>query len=865
MKRNKKILCGATLALVAAMSLGAAALGASASVGGYTDFIREDFNTGVLSSDVWQTPAEGITLINVEPSINYRIYHQKSVSTKEEVTVADTDVLVVEYDLKSIDVEGGYWGVTYGAESTDLTLENAICFYGTSQMFFGGNEVNNFVYNADLTSTRWVAWSRDAVTRVVIYPDGAQKLYQDGALVAQVKAEDVGETQRDRNGYMGIAFSGSGSEANVTSVFGYFKIGHAAVADTIEDSAITWDIVDDTAEKAGLSDDFVSNQADVQGWITSAAYIIAGENGGELISKQEIPEIDLRINKGISVSADLNTSSATGGYAKFVFGIDAADVATDGADTLAAGINFKDGKYYLTIWEGSAIKAEREITLGQGQIRITYGQSTISATYAGATVSADVENTPFGLFAYAASAGAQNVQMDNLYIRIAEDYIQNPAKSAAVNFDGMTSLDDLDEGTWHTGSVSAPDYTDGGLYVKDGKLSFFNASDGTMFTSAEKFQNFVLQFDIPYIEREGQEDEDGNLTRAVSTWLGITFGMENMDTMFSAQGQKMIYLGPGTIDLNNAQFDGGSTRVWAPKNLWETDLNGKTITIRLTARDNSLSLAYRIVEDEDISVLDTPKAVISEIDTYGHIGIQCTANGNFDIDNLVLINTDETENYTLTQKTLSETKITATVGEKVTGSIDLGDMTNKSAVFTPVDREGFKLNADGTYEYTAPAAKPEEAIEFSYDVTIDDWNLDGWYSPVGNASVYTVTGKVVVEVNEVTLSEIVVTPPTKTQYTVGESLDLSGMAVKAKMSDGTETALAAADYTVDASKFDCEKAGTYEIKVTYGSKTATFNVTVSEKTEAGCSSSVSVAGGAVLAVMMLGTAASVVAVRKKKD
>ena len=461
MKRNKKILCGATLALVAAMSLGAAALGASASVGGYTDFIREDFNTGVLSSDVWQTPAEGITLINVEPSINYRIYHQKSVSTKEEVTVADTDVLVVEYDLKSIDVEGGYWGVTYGAESTDLTLENAICFYGTSQMFFGGNEVNNFVYDADLTGTRWVAWSRDAVTRVVIYPDGAQKLYQDGALVAQVKAEDVGETQRDRNGYMGIAFSGSGSEANVTSVFGYFKIGHAAVADTIEDSAITWDIVDDTAEKAGLSDDFVSNQADVQGWITSAAaYIIAGENGGELISKQEIPEIDLRINKGISVSADLNTSSATGGYAKFVFGIDAADVATDGADTLAAGINSKDGKYYLTIWEGSAIKAEREITLGQGQIRITYGQSTISATYAGATVSADVENTPFGLFAYAASAGAQNVQMDNLYIRIAEDYIQNPAKSAASQLLPDVRREDPAQGPEHrkrTGVRLLPD------------------------------------------------------------------------------------------------------------------------------------------------------------------------------------------------------------------------------------------------------------------------------------------------------------------------------------------------------------------------------------------------------------------------
>lgn len=865
MKRNKKVLSCATLALAAAMSIGAAVLGTSASVGSYTDFIREDFNSGVLSSEVWQTPAEGISLVNVEPSINYRIYHHKSVSTKEEVTVADTDVLVVEYDLKSIDVEGGYWGVTYGAESTDLTLENAICFYGTSQMFFGGNEINNFVYNADFTSTRWVAWSRSAVTRVVIYPDGAQKLYQNGALVAQVKAEDVGETQRDRNGFLGIAFSGSGAEANVTSVFGYFKIGHAAVAETVEDSSITWDLVDDTAETAGLSADFVSNQPDIQGWITSAAYIVSGENGGTLLSKQEIPVVDSRIRTALSATADLNTSAIAGGFAKFVFGIDKDAATADGEDTLAAGVNSKEGKYYLTLWDGAEIKTEQEITPGQGQIRISYGQSTFSATYAGATVSADVENTPFGLFAYTAAAGAQNVQADNIYVRVAGEYIQNTAKSAAINFDGMTSIDDIDETVWHTGSASTPGYTDGGVFVADGKLSFFNASDGSMFVSQEKFQNFVLQFDVPYIEREGQEDDEGNLTRTVSTWLGITFGMENKDTLFSAQGQKMIYLGPGTIDLSNAKFDNDTTRVWAPKNLWDMNMVGKTITVRLTARDNSLSLAYRIVEDEDISVLDTPKAVISEIDTYGHIGIQCTANGNFDIDNLILINTDETENYTLTKKTLSDTKITVSKGEKITGSIDLGDMENKTAVFTPVNSEGFKLNEDGTYEFTAPASKPDEAIEVDYTVTIDDWKLDGWYSPVGDASVYTVSGKVIIEVSEVTLSEITVTPPSKTQYTVGETLNLDGMVVKAIMSDGTEKTLEASEYTIDTSKFDGEKAGTYEIKVTYQSKSAAFSVTVAESAKTGCGAAISLAGSVSLAAVIAGAAAVVLGIRKKKD
>ena len=85
MKKKKKMLLGATLALTAALALGAGTLGASASVSGFNDFIKEDFNSGSLNGDVWQTPAEGIELINVEPSLTYRIYHQKSVSTKEEV------------------------------------------------------------------------------------------------------------------------------------------------------------------------------------------------------------------------------------------------------------------------------------------------------------------------------------------------------------------------------------------------------------------------------------------------------------------------------------------------------------------------------------------------------------------------------------------------------------------------------------------------------------------------------------------------------------------------------------------------------------------------------------------------------------
>lgn len=151
-----------------------------------------------------------------------------------------------------------------------------------------------------------------------------------------------------------------------------------------------------------------------------------------------------------------------------------------------------------------------------------------------------------------------------------------------------------------------------------------------------------------------------------------------------------------------------------------------------------------------------------------------------------------------------------------------------------------KLNADGSYEYTAPAAKPEGKVEFSYSVTIDDWKLGGWYSPAGEASEYTATGKIVVEITYV--SKISVTAPTKTEYTIGEELDLSGMVVKAEMSDGSVKILQASEYTIDTSAFDGNKDGEYEIKVAYRSQSAAFTVKV-VKQSGGCGSSVVFAGG----------------------
>ena len=77
------------------------------------------------------------------------------------------------------------------------------------------------------------------------------------------------------------------------------------------------------------------------------------------------------------------------------------------------------------------------------------------------------------------------------------------------------------------------------------------------------------------------------------------------------------------------------------------------------------------------------------------------------------------------------------------------------------------------------------------------------------------------------LTRLEVTPPTKTTYTQGEPLDITGMVVTAIYADGS-TANVAANFTV--SGYHAQTTGTQTVTVTYTetgvTKTATFTVTV---------------------------------------
>ena len=120
---------------------------------------------------------------------------------------------------------------------------------------------------------------------------------------------------------------------------------------------------------------------------------------------------------------------------------------------------------------------------------------------------------------------------------------------------------------------------------------------------------------------------------------------------------------------------------------------------------------------------------------------------------------------------------------------------------------------------------------FGYDVTDGTGNYPGAkididYVVIGSRD-YVTNYQSELEINDGNIDSLeLVAAPTKTEYVVGEMLDLSGLELVAKFKDGTTETLT----TPSASVSTFETADTNEVTLKYGAASVTYNVTVSDIT-----------------------------------
>ena len=136
-------------------------------------------------------------------------------------------------------------------------------------------------------------------------------------------------------------------------------------------------------------------------------------------------------------------------------------------------------------------------------------------------------------------------------------------------------------------------------------------------------------------------------------------------------------------------------------------------------------------------------------------------------------------------------------------------------------------------DFTGIAVIATYSDETIFPIPFDDLTFTGFSSATAGTKTVTVSfgGKsdtFEVEVINVTLSSIEITTPPKTEYFVGENLDLTGMVVTAKFSDTSEEIVPHSALTITG--FNSATAGQKTITVTYGTVSKTFNITVTAVT-----------------------------------
>ena len=168
---------------------------------------------------------------------------------------------------------------------------------------------------------------------------------------------------------------------------------------------------------------------------------------------------------------------------------------------------------------------------------------------------------------------------------------------------------------------------------------------------------------------------------------------------------------------------------------------------------------------------------------------------------------------------------------EVSGSVDEAEL--ESITVTPPTKTEYTVGED--LDLAGMKVTANYSDDTTEDVAIEDCEVSGYDKTKAGEQTVTVTYegktatfKVTVKEAEkpVTLESITVTAPTKTEYTVGDELDLAGMKVVAKYSDDTEKEITEG---YEVSGYDKAKTGEQTVTVTYEGKTATFKVTVKEE------------------------------------
>ena len=203
------------------------------------------------------------------------------------------------------------------------------------------------------------------------------------------------------------------------------------------------------------------------------------------------------------------------------------------------------------------------------------------------------------------------------------------------------------------------------LTVEDGALKFSNTA-GAHITTRHAYSNFEMEFDVTDLQREAVYDENGNITKLISNWFAIAFGVDNPDQAPESTIPMSVCLqleGMRSDEVTDQTQPNAAPRLilWdkgtpqhitdMPYNIWDASFKNKIVNVKFSIDDGVIQLWMKTSEDAkygdpvfEYNLGYTPSGHV-RVYTWGQTatlaqGLQYNSIANFTMDNLSIKNTD---------------------------------------------------------------------------------------------------------------------------------------------------------------------------------------------------------------------------------
>jgi hypothetical protein len=604
------------------------------------------------------------------------------------------------FEIVSFEADSSWIGVAFGLSgSQSLYTDPAsyLFFFNNDSLFLmSGGAANNIA--PDDPGQRWLPFALSSITEPLqvklVYKDGTLKVYykfRSDPAEALDTPRAVFSRLDDKSGYLSFTTSGN------PSIQGKFRLDNVQI---YPDPDAQFEMREIVPPLTGIdvSTDFGANHAPGQ-W-----YSIGKPTADRVIIQNGVLQFDHAQDGSVfgpkgtyrefAVGFDIVSFAEDSTWIGFAFGLPEPDASFTAPGSYLLFFNndslflMSDGATAVVPWDDPA---QRWLPFALSEIRqplnvkLVYKDGTLKVYYkldsegeqALAAPRAVFSNLPADITGYmhftttGTNAGQGTFSLDNIRVNTDPDaglaptnpggpppagpttppadpppVSPNPLNPAPLSPSTPSPADDgsaAGSESASPGTVLEADFSDAiswtsdwrfnstpnaeALRIEDGVLVFAGARDNTAFGPKVKFGGFALEFDIVSFE-EG------------SSWIGIAFGLADLDASFTDPGSYLLFFNNDSVFLMR---NGASEPVeWAdPVQRWlpfELSKNQEPLNVRTVYSDGKLEVYYKLQSEPDDALLK-PRAVFHGLpDTEGYVHFTTTGNdeiqGWFRLDNI---------------------------------------------------------------------------------------------------------------------------------------------------------------------------------------------------------------------------------------